>query len=145
MYSTLPPSHATHLRIAAAQILAHLLTHYSMTYPSLPIKVVKTLIVGLIEDKKSRATHEGAIRGLMAIGKEAVRLGLISREGAKVVGEKCLPGESSELVDLVMVGTLPSLYVLSLIFGSVWIENAIPSFGSSRAPQPELGSRQGGR
>lgn len=76
-----------------------------MTYPSLPIKVVKTLIVGLIEDKKSRATHEGAIRGLMAIGKEAVRLGLVSREGAKVVGEKCMPGESSQLVDLVMVGS----------------------------------------
>ncbi|KAH9924354.1 TAF-domain-containing protein [Epithele typhae] len=104
LYSTLPPSHATHLRITAAQIVAHLLTHYSMTYPSLPIKVVKTLIVGLIEHKKTRATHEGAIRGLMAIGKEAVRLGLVSREGAKVVGEKCMPGESSSLVELVMAG-----------------------------------------
>ncbi|KAI0715634.1 TAF-domain-containing protein [Cerioporus squamosus] len=104
LHSALPPSHATHLRITAAQILAHLLTHYSMTYPGLPTKIVKMLIVGLIEHKKPRPTNEGAIRGLMAIGKEAVRLGLVDRQGAKIVGEKCMPGESSTLVDLVMEG-----------------------------------------
>ena len=103
LYSSLLPEHAIHLRTTAAQILSHLLKHYSMTYPGLPIKIVKMLIVGLIEVKKPRATNEGAIRGLMAIGKEAVRLGLVDREGAKVVGEKCMPGESSQLVDLVMV------------------------------------------
>ena len=74
-----------------------------MTYPGLPTKIVKMLIVGLIEHKKSRQTNEGAIRGLMAIGKEAVRLGLVDRQGAKIVGEKCMPGEQSTLVDLVMV------------------------------------------
>ena len=74
-----------------------------MTYPGLSNKIVKTLIVGLIDNKKTRATHEGAIRGLMAIGKEAVRQGLVNRSGARVVGEKCMPGESSQLVDLVMV------------------------------------------
>ncbi|PIL22715.1 hypothetical protein GSI_15408 [Ganoderma sinense ZZ0214-1] len=104
LYSSLPPSNGTHLRITAAQILAHLLTHYSMTYPGLSTKIVKTLIVGLIDNKKTRATHEGAIRGLMAIGKEAVRQGLVNRGGARVVGEKCMPGESSQLVDLVMEG-----------------------------------------
>ena len=103
LHSALPPSHATHLRTTAAQILAHLLTHYSMTYPGLPVKIVKMLIVGLIEPKKSRATNEGAVRGLMAIGKEAVRLGLVERQGAKLVGEKCMPGESSQLVELIMV------------------------------------------
>ncbi|RDX53506.1 TAF-domain-containing protein [Lentinus brumalis] len=104
LHSALPPSHATHLRITAAQILAHLLTHYSMTYPGLPTKIVKMLIVGLIEPKKPRQTNEGAIRGLMAIGKEAIRLGLVDRQGAKIVGAKCMPGESSTLVDLVMEG-----------------------------------------
>ncbi|TBU59054.1 TAF-domain-containing protein [Dichomitus squalens] len=104
LYSSLPPSNAIHLRTTAAQILAHLLTHYSMTYPGLPTKIVKTLIVGLIDNKKSRATHEGAIRGLMAIGKEALRQGLVNRSGARTVGEKCMPGESSQLVELVMDG-----------------------------------------
>ncbi|KAI0770078.1 TAF-domain-containing protein [Fomes fomentarius] len=102
LHSALPPSNATHLRVTAAQILSHLLTHYSMTYPGLPTKIVKMLIVGLIEPKKPRATNEGAIRGLMAIGKEAVRLGLVDRQGARIVGEKCMPGESSQLVDLVL-------------------------------------------
>lgn len=112
LYSALPPSNATHLRTTAAQILAHLLTHYSMTYPGLPTKIVKTLIVGLIDNKKTRTTHEGAIRGLMAIGKEAVRQGLVNRSGARVVGEKCMPGESSQLVDLVMVSLFSTEYIL---------------------------------
>ncbi|KAI0754792.1 TAF-domain-containing protein [Daedaleopsis nitida] len=102
LHSALPPSHATQLRTTAAQILAHLLTHYSMTYPTLPTKILKMLIIGLIEPKKPRATNEGAIRGLLAIGKSAIRLGLVERQGARIIGEKCLPGESSHLVDLVM-------------------------------------------
>ncbi len=83
-----------------------------MTYPGLPTKIVKMLIVGLIEPKKPRATNEGAIRGLMAIGKEAVRLGLVDRQGARIVGEKCMPGESSQLVDLVLVSPDALLSIL---------------------------------
>ncbi|KAH9891823.1 transcription initiation factor TFIID complex subunit [Cubamyces lactineus] len=104
LHSALPPSHAAHLRTAAAQILSHLLTHYSTTYPGLSSRIVKTLIVGLIGEGKSRSTREGAIRGLMGIGKEAVRQGLVKHQGAKIVGDECMPGESSSLVDLVIEG-----------------------------------------
>ncbi|KAI0769094.1 transcription initiation factor TFIID complex subunit [Trametes elegans] len=104
LHSALPPSHASRLRTMAAQILSHLLTHYSTTYPSLSSRIVKTLIVGLIGQGKSRSTREGAIRGLMGIGKEAVRQGLVKHRGAKIVGDECMPGESSSLVDLVMEG-----------------------------------------
>ncbi|KAI8978714.1 transcription initiation factor TFIID complex subunit [Trametes punicea] len=104
LHSALPPSHAAQLRTTAAQILSHLLTHYSTTYPGLSSRIVKTLIVGLIGEGKSRSTREGAIRGLMGIGKEAVRQGLVKHQGAKVVGDECMPGESSPLVDLVIEG-----------------------------------------
>lgn len=103
LHSALPPSHAAHLRNTAAQILSHLLTHYSTTYPGLSSRIVKTLIVGLIGEGKSRSTREGAIRGLMGIGKEAVRQGLVKHHGAKIIGDDCMPGESSSLVELVMV------------------------------------------
>ncbi|CDO69883.1 hypothetical protein BN946_scf184884.g42 [Trametes cinnabarina] len=102
LHSALPPSHAVQLRTTAAQILSHLLTHYSTTYPGLSSRIVKTLIVGLIGEAKSRSTREGAIRGLMGIGKEAVRQGLVKHQGAKIVGDECMPGESSPLVELVV-------------------------------------------
>lgn len=95
-----------------------------MTYPGLPIKIVKMLIVGLIETKKPRATNEGAIRGLMAIGKEAVRLGLVDRQGAKVVGEKCMPGESSTLVDLVMVSMFDCILRIYILTCDIFTRNA---------------------
>ncbi|KAI0819245.1 transcription initiation factor TFIID complex subunit [Trametes gibbosa] len=104
LHAALPPSHAAHLRTKAAQILSHLLTHYSTTYPGLSSRIVKTLIVGLIGEDKSRSTREGAIRGLMGIGKEAVRQGLVKHQGAKVIGDECMPGESSPLVELVVDG-----------------------------------------
>lgn len=34
-------------------------------------------------------TREGALRGLVAVGKEAVRRGIVSAGGGKVVGEDC--------------------------------------------------------
>ncbi|KAI0657252.1 transcription initiation factor TFIID complex subunit [Cubamyces menziesii] len=104
LHSALPPSHAAQLRTTAAHILSHLLTHYSTTYPGLSTRIVKTLIVGLIGEGKSRSTREGAIRGLMGIGKEAVRQGLVKHQGAKIVGDECMPGESSSLVELVVEG-----------------------------------------
>ncbi|KAI0667708.1 transcription initiation factor TFIID complex subunit [Trametes maxima] len=104
LHSSLPPSHTAHLRTTAASILSHLLTHYSTTYPGLSSRIVKTLIVGLIGEGKSRSTREGALRGLMGIGKEAVRQGLVKHQGAKVIGDECMPGESSALVELVVEG-----------------------------------------
>ena len=75
---------------------------------------MKTLLLALIDKEKKWATREGAIRGLIAIGKEAVRKGLIEGGGAKivgqecmpVVGQECMPGEQGPLVTAVMVSQL---------------------------------------
>ncbi|KIK92430.1 hypothetical protein PAXRUDRAFT_34527 [Paxillus rubicundulus Ve08.2h10] len=123
LHSTLPRSHATHLRTAAAQTLGRLLTQHSTTYPSLSPRIMKTLLVALLGGSapvpapRSRATNgfesslvnmmnglsstesrgaqkplgtrEGAIRGLVGIGKEAVRKGVLEGGGARIVGEEC--------------------------------------------------------
>ncbi|OAX41681.1 TAF-domain-containing protein [Rhizopogon vinicolor AM-OR11-026] len=102
LHSTLPPSHATHLRTSAAQTLSRLLTQHSTTYPSLSPRIMKTLLVALISSDKSKGTREGAIRGLVGIGKEAVRKGLVEGGGVKVVGSECTPGETGPLVDSVI-------------------------------------------
>ncbi|KAJ8591935.1 TAF-domain-containing protein [Rhizopogon salebrosus TDB-379] len=102
LHSTLPPLHATHLRTSAAQTLSRLLTQHSTTYPSLSPRIMKTLLVALISSDKSKGTREGAIRGLVGIGKEAVRKGLVEGGGVKVVGSECTPGETGPLVDSVM-------------------------------------------
>jgi transcription initiation factor TFIID subunit 6 len=67
---------------------------------------MKTLLLALISPGKSKGTREGAIRGLVGVGKEAVRKGLVEGGGAKVVGSECLNGESGPLVDSVMVSCL---------------------------------------
>ena len=46
---------------------------------------MKTLLLALISPGKSTGTREGAIRGLVGVGKEAVRKGLVEGGGAKVV------------------------------------------------------------
>ncbi|GJJ15644.1 hypothetical protein Clacol_009922 [Clathrus columnatus] len=91
--STLPVSHSTHLRTLAAQILSRLLTAHSTTYPSLPPRVMKTLLLALIAPGRSKGTREGAVRGLMGVGKEATRKGLVESGGVKLVGEE-IAGES---------------------------------------------------
>lgn len=63
---------------------------------------MKTLLLALISPGKSRSTREGAIRGLIGIGKEAVRKGLVEGGGAKVVGSECMPGEEGGLAESVM-------------------------------------------
>jgi len=102
LHSSLPPSHATHLRISASQTLSRLLTQHSTTYPSLSPRIMKTLLLALISPAKGKGTREGAIRGLIGVGKEAVRKGLIEGGGAKVVGSECAPGEIGPLVDAVI-------------------------------------------
>ena len=67
---------------------------------------MKTLLLALISPGKSHGTREGAIRGLVGVGKEAVRKGLVEGGGAKVVGAEWESGEggrSSGLVNSVMV------------------------------------------
>ena len=104
--SSLPQSHATLLRTSAAQTLSKLLTQHSTTYPSLSPRIMKTLLLALISPGKSHGTREGAIRGLVGVGKEAVRKGLVEGGGAKVVGAEWESGEggrSTGLVNSVMV------------------------------------------
>lgn len=64
---------------------------------------MKTLLLALISPGKSKGTREGAVRGLMGIGKEAIRKGVVEGGGAKVVGSECVPGEQGSLVEAVMV------------------------------------------
>lgn len=55
---------------------------------------------------KPLGTREGAIRGLVGIGKEAVRKGVLEGGGARVVGEECAVsgGDGVDgVVDAVMV------------------------------------------
>ncbi|KAG5643335.1 hypothetical protein DXG03_001054 [Asterophora parasitica] len=103
LHSTLPPTHATHLRTTASQTLSRVLTQHSTTYPSLSPRIMKTLLLALISPGKSKGTREGAIRGLMGVGKEAVRKGLVEGGGAKVVESECHNGgESGTLINSVM-------------------------------------------
>ncbi|KAE9402168.1 hypothetical protein BT96DRAFT_562356 [Gymnopus androsaceus JB14] len=75
LHSSLPRSHSTQLRTISSQTLSGLLTKHSTTYPSLSPRIMKTLLLALISPLKSKGTREGAIRGLIGIGKEAVRTG----------------------------------------------------------------------
>ncbi|KAJ6499182.1 transcription initiation factor TFIID complex 60 kDa subunit [Mycena sanguinolenta] len=100
LHSSLPPSHATLLRTSAAQTLSRLLTEHSTTYPSLSPRIMKTLLLALVSPGKSSGTRHGAISGLVAIGKEAVRKGLLEGGGAKVVGSECI--DDASLVAAVM-------------------------------------------
>lgn len=55
---------------------------------------------------KSLGTREGAIRGLVGIGKEAVRKGVLEGGGARIVGEECAAAAGDcvgGVVDAVMV------------------------------------------
>jgi hypothetical protein len=67
---------------------------------------MKTLLLALISPGKSKGTREGAVRGLIGVGKEAVRKGLIEGSGAMIVGSECVFGETGPVVDAVMVGLL---------------------------------------
>lgn len=77
---------------------------------------MKTLLLALLSPDKKRGTREGAIRGLMGIGKEAIRKGLVEGGGAKVVGSECSPGDQGTLVAAVMVCLcVPPTYSLLIV------------------------------
>ncbi len=103
LHSELPSPWTNALRTKAAQVLSKLLTQHSTTYPSLSPRIMKTLLLALISADKKKSTREGAIYGLMGIGKEAVRKGLVESGGAKVVGSECVHGDQGTLVASVMV------------------------------------------
>ncbi|KLO08552.1 TAF-domain-containing protein [Schizopora paradoxa] len=102
LYGNLHPTNSTQLRTAASQVLSHLLTQHSTTYPSLSPRIMKTLLVALISPGKGKGTREGAVRGLIGVGKEAVRKGLLEGGGAKLIGSECSSGEASPVVGAVL-------------------------------------------
>lgn len=64
---------------------------------------MKTLLLALISPDRSQGTREGAIRGLVGVGKEAVRKGLVECGGAKAVASEIIDGRNSgTLVDSVL-------------------------------------------
>jgi len=63
---------------------------------------MKTLLVALIGPNKSKQTREGAVQGLMGVGKEAVRKGLVEGGGARVIGNESSQPENSPVVSAVM-------------------------------------------
>ena len=104
LYSDLPASHSTQLRVKASDTLSHLLTQHSTTYPSLSPRIMKTLLLALLTPGKSKGTREGAVRGLGGVGKEAVRKGLLEGGGARMIGLECAgSGDSVYLIAAVMV------------------------------------------
>lgn len=112
LHSSLPPEHATHLRTTAAQTLSHLLTQHSTTYPSLSPRIMKTLLLALIGNDKSKGTREGAIRGLMGIGKEAIRKGVVEGGGAKVIGSECANAMDDRALGTLVEASLAAFRIL---------------------------------
>ncbi|EIN12381.1 hypothetical protein PUNSTDRAFT_97062 [Punctularia strigosozonata HHB-11173 SS5] len=105
LHSSLPPALAKHLRTSAASTLSHLLTQHSTTYPSLSPRIMKTLLLALVSPDKGAGTREGAIRGLVGVGKEAVRKGLVEGGGVRVVGAECatsMEGYEAPMAEAVM-------------------------------------------
>lgn len=142
LHSSLPSSHAKHLRTAAAQTLGRVLTQHSTTYPSLSPRIMKTLLVALLGNTptgksatsttvngfamdtsgtpnrdgtrappKPLGTREGAIRGLIGIGKEAVRKGILEGGGARIVGEE-ITASGGEGVNSVVEAVMMALDTL---------------------------------
>lgn len=74
---------------------------------------MKTLLLALISPGKSKGTREGAIRGLVGVGKEAVRKGLVEGGGAKVVGSECQNEVESEALIKSVIVCLPSLILVN--------------------------------
>lgn len=56
---------------------------------------MKTLLLGLLGPNKAKGTREGAVMGLVAVGKEAVRKGLIGLGGAKHIGNELVTAMST--------------------------------------------------
>ncbi|KAG8898902.1 hypothetical protein FRB99_007073 [Tulasnella sp. 403] len=111
-YSSLPsqpPPTPKTLRKHAASLVAHLLELHAPSYPTLPPRITKTLLVALLDDGSalpagsspsgngvgadsrrplSLGTKDGAIRGLMGVGQEAVYRGLIEGKAGKLLGDE---------------------------------------------------------
>ena len=76
---------------------------------------MKTFLLALISPGKSNGTREGAIRGLVGIGTEAIRKGLVEGGGAKVVAaewESEGAGPHSTLLNSTIVGIASFMFIV---------------------------------
>jgi len=105
---------------------------------------MKTLLLALISPGKSHGTREGAIRGLVGVGKEAVRKGLVEGGGAKVVAAEW----ESEGSGYGSSSLLLSVQVSSVrMFSSFASKPSLGCFGSASAAVRHariIGSHQAG-
>lgn len=98
--------HSDHLRKSAASALARILTQHSVTYPSLAPRIMKTLLLALLAPERGPGTRLGALRGLIGVGKEAVRKGILDAGGAKALGAE--PGVAGAVFEALEVLHPPS-------------------------------------
>jgi transcription initiation factor TFIID subunit 6 len=96
-------------------MLANVLKLHSATYPSLAPRIMKTLLLALISPGRSSSTREGSVRGLIAIGGEAIRKGLLECGGAKIIGAECVRGQQSPVIEAVTVRASLSYHTLFLL------------------------------
>ncbi|KAN0139431.1 TATA box binding protein associated factor (TAF) domain containing protein [Lactarius tabidus] len=112
LHSSLPPMHSTHLRKSAASALARVLKQHSATYPSLAPRIMKTLLLALLAPERGPGTRLGALRGLIGVGKEAVRKGILDAGGAKALGAE--PGVAGAVFEALTVLHPPSEHPVPL-------------------------------
>jgi len=115
LHSSLPPMHSTHLRTSAASALARILTQHSATYPPLAPRIMKTLLLALLAPERGPGTRLGALRGLIGVGKEAVRKGILDAGGAKALGGE--PGVAGAVFEALAVLHAPSEHPVALNLG----------------------------
>ncbi|KAI0056870.1 hypothetical protein BV25DRAFT_1920614 [Artomyces pyxidatus] len=137
LHFTLPPSYSRHLRTSAASTLLHILTQHSTMYASLSPCIMKTLLLALLSPDKNCSTRAGAIWGLVGIGKEAVRKGLVEAGGAHVAALKVLQAlldrpvpldmrnEADALVVTRLRGVLGDVFAERLMGDTVWVRSKL--------------------
>ncbi|KAH8990945.1 TATA box binding protein associated factor-domain-containing protein [Lactarius hatsudake] len=116
LHSSLPQMHSTHLRKSAASALARVLKQHSATYPSLAPRIMKTLLLALLAPERGPGTRLGALRGLIGVGKEAVRKGILDAGGAKALGAE--PGVAGAVFEALAVLHPPSEHPVPLVPGN---------------------------
>lgn len=62
------------LRDFAALLVSHICITYGSSYPTMQPRVTKTLLRAFLDPMKSYATNYGAVRGLSALGNQAIKL-----------------------------------------------------------------------
>jgi transcription initiation factor TFIID subunit 6 len=76
---------------------------------------MKTLLLALLSPERGPGTRLGALRGLIGVGKEAVRKGILDAGGARTLGAE--PGVASAVFEALAVLHPPSEHPVPLDLG----------------------------